>query len=332
MRPIFFLAYFILACFSTSTIANDLQLKLPSGYELQTYNLPAGSGPHDVAPAPNGLVWYTAQKAAALGILDPETGKITEVDLGEGSRPHGVIQGPQGNAWITDSGLNAIVKYAPDTGNILTWPLPAEIGYANLNTATFDNNGKLWFTGQSGFYGSLDPSTDTLNVYEAPRKAGPYGIATTPTGLVFYASLAGNYLGKIDTQTGSAEIIEPPTKDQGARRVWSDSSNNIWVSEWNSGQLSRYTPSSGQWQSWKLPGGNGKAYAVYVDENDMVWVSDFIANATWIFDSTTNQFVGSVKGSAPNANVRQILGRTNEVWLPESGIDRLMVVRKHTGT
>jgi virginiamycin B lyase len=31
--------------------------------------------------------------------------------------------------------------------------------------------------------------------------------------------------------------------------------------------------------------------------------------------------------SEPDANVRQILGRPGEVWLPESGTDRLMVIR-----
>ena len=29
--------------------------------------------------------------------------------------------------------------------------------YANLNTATFDHTGVLWFTGQGGIYGRLDP-------------------------------------------------------------------------------------------------------------------------------------------------------------------------------
>jgi virginiamycin B lyase len=31
--------------------------------------------------------------------------------------------------------------------------------------------------------------------------------------------------------------------------------------------------------------------------------------------------------SAKGANVRQILGRPGEVWFPESGTERLMVIR-----
>jgi virginiamycin B lyase len=98
------------------------------------------------------------------------------------------------------------------------------------------------------------------------------------------------------------------------------------VSEWNSGQVSRYTPSTGAWQAWKLPGDDPKTYAVYVDDQDVVWLSDFGANAVVRFDPKTETFT-PFEGSAPGANVRQILGRPGEVWAPESGTDRLMVIR-----
>src|SRR3546814_13528333 len=43
--------------------------------------LPEGSRPHDAAPAPDGKVWYTAQRQGALGILDPDTGAVRQVPL-----------------------------------------------------------------------------------------------------------------------------------------------------------------------------------------------------------------------------------------------------------
>src|SRR2546423_4047703 len=42
-------------------------------YTLHEYSVPAGSHPHDVAPAPDGKVWYTAQATGELGLLDPAT-------------------------------------------------------------------------------------------------------------------------------------------------------------------------------------------------------------------------------------------------------------------
>ncbi len=191
--------------------------------ERQVYAVPAGAHPHDVAPAPNGLVWYTAQNQGALGILDPATGAVRQVPLGQGSRPHGVIQGPDGAAWITDGGLNAIVRFDPVTEAINVWRLPAGSGNANLNTAAFAGDGILWFTGQNGVYGRLDPATGIVTLFQAPQGRGPYGIAATPAGEIYFVSLAGSYLARIDRATGAAMVIEPPTPNRGARRVWSDS-------------------------------------------------------------------------------------------------------------
>ncbi|MGD8939916.1 MAG: lyase [Gammaproteobacteria bacterium] len=292
---------------------------------VQEYPLPKGDHPHDVAPAADGGVWYTAQHSGALGWLDPKTGDTRHIPLGEGSRPHGVIVGLDGAPWITDSGLNAIVRVDPGTFKVRVFAAPEGTPYMNLNTASFDFDGVLWFTGQAGYYGHVDAASGTLKVFEAPRGSGPYGIATAPDGSVYYASLAGSHIARINVKTGRAQVIEPPTKDQGARRVWADSKGNIWVSEWHAGKLARYTPATQAWREWRLPGDDPHAYAVYVDEHDIVWVSDFGANAIVRFDPNTEQFKVIGLPSA-GAKVRQILGRPGEVWLPESGVDKLAVI------
>jgi virginiamycin B lyase len=299
--------------------------------KVRFFDLPEGARPHDVAPAPDGKVWYTAQRQGALGILDPATGEVEQVPLGEGSAPHGVIAGPEGAAWITDGGQNAIVSFDPSSREVTVYPLPEDTGYTNLNTAAFDGDGTLWFTGQNGIYGRLEPASGEIQVFDAPNGRGPYGITGTPDGGIYYASLAGSHIAKVDTKTGEATVVEPPTPNQGARRVWSDSKGDIWVSEWNSGQVSRYTPGSGDWQTWKLPGEQPKAYAVYVDDDDIVWLSDFGANAVVSFDPKTETFE-SFAGSEADASVRQILGRPGEVWAPESGTDRLMLIRTGSGS
>ncbi len=296
--------------------------------EVRYYEVPKGAHPHDVAadPRPGGPVWYTAQHQGALGRLDPATGEVIQIPLGEGSRPHGVIIGPDGGLWVTDGGLNAIVRVDPKTHAVKVFPLPIE-EFANLNTATFDGNGVLWFTGQTGYHGRVDPATGKVEVWESPRGRGPYGIATTPSGEVYYASLAGSHIARIDTKTGEATPIEPPTPKQGARRVWSDSQGRIWVSQWNAGQVAVYDPRNGEWQEWKLPGENPRAYSVWVDDADIVWLTDFEANAIVRFDPATEAFE-SFPSDRRGAAVRQMLGRKGEAWGAESGTDRLVVVRK----
>ena len=298
----------------------------PAVTEIREYPVPAGSHPHDVAPALDGTVWYTAQNSGAVGRLNPISGETRHIPLGSGSAPHGVIVGPDGAAWVTDSGLNAIVRVDPLSEAVTIFPLPSGSGRANLNTAAIDGSGVLWFTGQNGVYGRLDPEQGALEVFDAPGGRGPYGIDATPDGTVYYASLAGSHIARIDSATGAATVIEPPTPNQGARRVWSDSLGRIWVSEWDAGQLGSYDPATGSWREWLLPGSNPQAYAVYVDELDFVWLSDFGANALVRFDPRTEQFE-SFPLPSQNAQVRQILGRPGEVWGAESGADRLVVIR-----
>ena len=280
---------------------------------IKTFPVLAGAGPHDVYPAPDGTVWFTAQSAGKLGRLDPRTGKSDLLALGPGAAPHGVIVGPDGAAWVTEGGQNAIARVDPATRAVKLFPLPKQRRDANLNTATFNRQGLLWFTGQSGIYGRLDPKSGTMDVFDAPRGAGPYGIAATPDGQVFFASLAGNYLGQIDLDTGAVTVLEPPVPRQGARRVWSDSRGALWITGWNSGDLFRYDSKAKNWARWHLPGDRPQPYAVYVDDTDAVWVSDWGTNAILRFDPKTEKFV-SFPLPDQYASVRQLAGRKGEVW------------------
>ena len=298
---------------------------------VQEYPLPPRITAHDIwaDPAPDGPVWFSGQGSGNAGRLDPKTGKVELIPLGPGSAPHGVILDRDGSAWFTDGGQNAIVRVDAKTREVKKWPLPKDTGYTNLNTATFDKAGIHWFTGQSGYYGRLDPRSGDLKVFEAPKGRGPYGIHSTPDGTVYFASLAGSYVGRIDAASYKVQVIDPPTRNQGARRVWSDSKGMIWVSEWNSGNLSRYDPrgtGSGAWKAWKAPGEGPRTYAVYVDETDKPWISEWDKQLMMRFDPATEKW-DSFSSSSGTANVRQIHGRKGEVWTPESASGKLVVYR-----
>ena len=199
-----------------------------------------------------------------------------------------------------------------------------DVGYANLNTGAFDGDGIHWFTGQNGIYGRLDPGQAKSRSSRTPTDAGP--TASPPRRrATSIMCLAGSHLAKVDQEDRAAAIIEPPTPNQGARRVWSDSKGDLWISEWNSGQLSRYSPATKAWKSWKLPGDEPKAYAVYVDERDIVWVTATGANATLSFDP------------AAEVGVRQCTRRKRppDPWASgrslsalQSGTNRVMLIRE----
>jgi virginiamycin B lyase len=87
-----------------------------------------------------------------------------------------------------------------------------------------------------------------------------------------------------------------------------------------------YDPARRSWHEWRLPGSAPAAYAVFVDEKDIVWLTDFGANAIVRFDPGSKKFT-QVRLRSPDAAVRQLLGRKGEVWGAESGADKLVVIR-----
>src|SRR2546428_13672612 len=84
-----------------------------SAAQVSYYQLPQGAFPHDVAPAPDGTVWFSGQQQGFAGRFDPATGKLEKIPLGPGAAPHGVIIGPDGAAWFTEGGQNAIARVDP---------------------------------------------------------------------------------------------------------------------------------------------------------------------------------------------------------------------------
>jgi virginiamycin B lyase len=63
-----------------------------------------------------------------------------------------------------------------------------------------------------------------------------------------------------------------------------------------------------------------------VDERDGVWIAEWTNNAVHRFDMGSEKFE-RVAMARPGTNIRQILGRPGEVWLPESGTEHIAVIR-----
>jgi len=296
-----------------------------SGAEMAFYPLPSGTFPHDVAPAPDGAVWYSDQGRGLLGRLDPKSGRVEVISLGPNAAPHGVIVGPEGAAWITEGGQNAIARVDAATRKVTLFPLPKNFADANLNTATFDREGKLWFTGQRGVHGRVDPVTGKVDVWASP-KPGSYGITTTPSGDVWFALLAGDAIGRIDLASGVVTLVDPPRRGVGPRRIWSDSKGMLWVSFWYGGAIGRYDPAAAAWKIYPMPKSTYGTYSVYVDNKDRVWATDWPANTIQRFEPVSESFT-SFPSDKRGANVRQMLGRPGEAWGAESGTNRLVVIR-----
>lgn len=295
-------------------------------YKVTLFPTVAGIGTRDVAPDPDGSVWFSAQWSGVLGHLNPSTGEVKLYPLGPGSHPHGLVMGPEGDLWICDES-NTIRRFNRTTKAITSYqlkPFDISLGYGNLNTPTFDKRGVLWFTVQNGYYASLNPKTGEIKVYPAPAGFGPYGITTTPAGEVWYTNLAAAHIARINTITGKVDAVVPipDSSARGSRRIWSDSKGNLWITAWGNGVLYRYSPGSKQWADFKLPDLGPRGYSTYVDGQDNVWISDFGTNSIFVFDPKEESFT-IFPGNKGNIQALQMAGWGNRVWAGMQGVDQL---------
>ncbi len=291
------------------------------------YPVPRGAHPHDVAPAPDGKVWYTAQHQGALGLLDPKTGKTVQIPLGPNSAPHGVIVGPDRAAWVTDGGQNAIVRVDPKTHAVQ--PLPAAGRISATPTSTPRPSTARASSGSPARTASMAasirrPARSTPG--RRPRASAPTASPPRPTARSGTPRSPATISPRSITVSGEAMMVAPPKPGVGPRRIWSDSKGTLWVSFWNTGEVARFEPGPRRWSVWRLPKSDSGCYAVFVDDKDKVWVSDWDANAIRRFDPVTERFDTFVSNKG-SADVRQILGRPGELWGAESGTDRLVVIR-----
>jgi virginiamycin B lyase len=325
------IAALVFACLGSALPAvaqmdGQIKAQTAADFKVTYYPVKTGIGNRDVAPAADGTVWFANQFSGTVGRLDPKTGKYTLLPMGAGSSPHGILMGPDGNVYVMDGGQNAIIRVDSRDQKLTLFRLPKERGDVNLNTGVFDHSGALWFTGQNGFYGRVEPASGKVELFDAPGGEGPYGITVTPNDTVWYTSFAGNHIVGIDPKTLKATVVElPDPVAGGARRIWADSKGRLWLATWGTGELLRYDPADNSWAAYKLPGLGPRGYSVYVDEKDFVWVSEFMANAILRFDPATESFI-AFPSERNTVQLLQMAGRGNKVWGGEQGANRLVSI------
>ncbi len=295
-------------------------------FAVSYFDVPGVEGVYGLAAAQDGAIWLSGSRNGTLARFDPRSGETKPIALGEAAKPRRVLSGPDGAIWLTDPGRDALLRVEPADGKVETIALPDERKGADLDCAVFDGDGLLWFTGQAGIVGRLDPKTGKIEVRDAPKGRGAAGIAVSPSGELWFASVAGNYVARINRESFEIQPAGLPKEDQGPRDLSSDSKNRLWVAESQSGNVSCLEIASRSWKSWKLPGDRPRPHAVYVDDADKVWLSDFSANAIVHFDPVTEAF-NSVQIDRPGAEVRSLHGRSGEAWAADGGSDRLIRIQ-----
>jgi virginiamycin B lyase len=144
--------------------------------------------PHTAVFDARGILWFTAQGGNAVGRLDPRTGKIDLKKVQtENALPYGIQINSKGVPFFCELGTNKMGKINPLTMEITEYTLPEGVRPRRLMIAADD---KVYFTDfKDGHLGWLDPSNGAVKMWASPggKDSGPYGIAITPDGMVWYS-------------------------------------------------------------------------------------------------------------------------------------------------
>jgi virginiamycin B lyase len=89
----------------------------PKNEQFKKIDLDKGSGPHNLIVGEDHSIWYSGNRAADIGRLDPKTRQVKEwlPPTGEKARPYAMAIDDRGRIWFADSGAqpNRLMAFDP---------------------------------------------------------------------------------------------------------------------------------------------------------------------------------------------------------------------------
>jgi streptogramin lyase len=218
--------------------------------------------PHSLQVAPDGSIWTTLCLGNKIGRFDPRSEEWQILEQEDGLYPHTLRFDAAGRVWYTLAVSNHVAMIDPRSGARRTIRLPARDWKQALALRLVPVFLKI---------ASIFP------IEEPPSGEGvdlpvPYGVDIAPDGGVWFSQLNERRIGRIDPETEKVEMIDTPFP--GPRRLRFDSKGNLWIPGFSAGLVARYTPSTKEFRTWKLPiEGVETPYALNVDRRtDTVWI------------------------------------------------------------
>jgi streptogramin lyase len=200
--------------------------------------LPPGSQPRRIVTGPDGALWVTLFRAAAVGRLTTAGAwTIFRAGLTRGGEHLGLTIGP-GGLWLTEPRGDRIVRMTT-SGAVTGFPVSNASGPEDI-TVGFDGN--LWFTEDDGDrIGKITPG-GTLTEYSAGITPGgnPFNITSGPDEGMWFTEAVGNRIGRATPDGLITEYAVPPGSVP--RRIILGPGKKLWVAFAGTGQVVRFKP------------------------------------------------------------------------------------------
>jgi virginiamycin B lyase len=298
--------------------------------------------PHDPAVAPDGTIWYSGQRANAIGRFDPKTQQFKEWTCPTpNSGPHGIVADKDGDIWYSGNAAALIGRLNPKTEKFTEYKMP-DPKARDPHTMAWLKDGRMVFTVQAGnFVGILDPKAPNGNiklVSPPTANARPYGVRLDSKGVPYFDEFNSNKIGSLDPATMKITEYSLPDAAARPRRIAIGTDDTVWYGDYGRGYLGHLDPKTGKVEEFKSPGGeDSRPYAIDVTADGAVWyveTGDDTKNVLVRFNPATKKVltwpIPGGGGTVRNMEHDQ----AGNLWMAESGVGRIsrVTVKKTTST
>ncbi len=290
---------------------------------------------HDVALAPDGSVWYTAQRANVVGRLDPSrgVGEFKEYRLPTpDSGPHGLVSDSDGNIWYSGNSAGLIGRLNRKTGKVTEYRMP-DPAAKDPHTLAFDRRGTLWFTVQNGnFIGRLEPGNGRITLVPVPTpNARPYDIKINSKDVPFFVEFGSNAVGSIDPATMKITEYRLAGDALRPRRMAIAADDGIYYTDYATGFLGYINPVAGVVSLRISPGGaSSHPYAITMTHDGAVWFCETgepTKNMLVRYDPNTKEMRAWPIPSGGQTVRYMVSDPLGNLWLAESGAGKIAHAR-----
>ena len=232
----------------------------PRTGQTKEYPLPPNSMPHTVQLDPTGRPWFSGNKNASIGWIDPASGKATVYKMSdpEATDPHTIAFDKKGMVYFTFQWANMIGRLDPATEQIKLVKVAAE--RSQPYDIKFDAEGMLWVSCNARPC-LLKIHPDTLDITEVKLPLPTTTVRRfdiAPDGTIWYVNSGSGRLGRLNPKSGEIKEWDSPSGPRSHPYGIVVLDGAVWYNE--SGvrpdPLVRFDIAAETFQSWPIKSGN----------------------------------------------------------------------------
>jgi virginiamycin B lyase len=272
------------------------------------YDLPRKeTQPHDVIVDQDGMVWYSDFSNQFAGVMDPKTGKATDIPIPvlKPEQPKGGLdiefEPGQKNVWLSLMYQAGVARIDRQTHEVTMYPFPKEWQspstqasmvspqHADVDGKVLSNNQEMHgiyrLDVKSGQYEDLGQSKDL-----GGKQISAYGMPTDQKNNVYQLEFGGTSIGYRDFKNGTTTIYRTPGNGSRPRRGRVDEQNRLWFAEYAGNAIALFDPKTAAIKEYPLPTKFGDPYDVVPTKDaSQAWTGSMVNDRVARLDTKSGQ-------------------------------------------